>query len=286
MVLRQRMLIWFRCNVKTKTFHRHKVENSLKLINTRCLHAACSSPFILLVCHKSGFVPIFARLTVHGLDKIDVNAKIIILPARAGVQVEPKSIPLKHIHCRRRIATVVERPSGVRRCPHVPSPESGVRTFDGWAGALASHDGSGTSSLASADLVGSFWLESFDYSPPAAGGCALNLSGTESHSVVRRCSAGSTRCVGRSETPSTTSSDQHLIPRRRSCLNPLCLLTSAADKKTSLQNLLWNEIKEERRNRLMQTSEQVHIKLLLSCCHNYKRIVIIKITRTESYAVR
>lgn len=43
-------------------------------------------------------------------NKIDVNAKIIILPGRDVGQVGPKCIPPMHIHCRRLIAIAVECP--------------------------------------------------------------------------------------------------------------------------------------------------------------------------------
>lgn len=82
------------------SLHQRKVENSIKLINTLSLHA---------LCHKSGFAGQYFREPWHN-NKIDVNAKIIILPARVGVQVAPKCTPPMHIHCRRLIAIAVECP--------------------------------------------------------------------------------------------------------------------------------------------------------------------------------
>lgn len=92
--------------------HQRKVENSIKLINTLLARTQCNVAFgsaLIRSCHKSGFVPIYFHVARKWTrSKIDVNAKIINLPARVGVQVEPMCTLPKRIHCRRPTAIVVE----------------------------------------------------------------------------------------------------------------------------------------------------------------------------------
>lgn len=159
---------------------------------------------------------------------------------------------------------------------------------DDLEGAIASRDGLTVNTLALvlsnlAKKVSDCWLT-------MAGECEWSSDGRGLRLAAPRCSAVTAIYVGSFATPSGVW-HWRLILRLWICPDPLF----AADKTTFALLFHWKEIKE-RKNTLIQTFIQTSerecrcrccfFSLAFVCCHNYKRIVIKKITRTENYAVR